>query len=134
MKRMMGYAIVIAMGLVVCACASGGSGQSDADLKPAMSVSGTAKLDAKGIIEISGQHFPAGSELALLLTTQDGVQSDIGYALEPVPVPDGRGAWSTRWSYGRYVKKKLVKAGDYTLTAVDQDFNVLSTTTIEFIP
>lgn len=133
MKRLVGYAFFIAVGLVVIGCASMKSGQSDADLKPEISVAGAAKLDDDGTLEINGKRFQAGEEVALLLTTEDGVQADIGYALEPAPLPDNNGDWSTRWSYGRYVKKKLVKEGGYTLTAVDQDFNVLCTATIEFV-
>lgn len=48
-----------------------------------------------------------------LPVTTDGVQSDIGYAVTPAPVADAKGNWTTTWSYGRFVKKKLVAEGDY---------------------
>ena len=93
MTRLIVYAIFMAIGLMVIGCASLGSDQSNAHLTPEMSVPGPAKLDKKGDIEINGKSFQAGSEVALLFTTEDGVQSDIGYALEPVPVPDNQGDW-----------------------------------------
>ena len=91
------------------------------------------KLDKKGAAQITGNGFIPGSEVILLFVTDDGVQSDIGYALEPAPRADNDGSWITTWSYGRFVKKKMVKEGKYLISAVDEDFNVLCEASIEFV-
>lgn len=91
-----------------------------------------AKLDKSGSVNLSGSNFPEGKEVCLLLTTEDGVQSNIGYALNPQPVADKGGSWSSTWSYGRFVKKKLVKEGRYEIVAVDEDYNTIAQETITF--
>ncbi|MTI18173.1 hypothetical protein E1162_13080 [Rhodobacteraceae bacterium RKSG542] len=95
-------------------------------------VNGSAKMDKKGEITISGKDFPKGAEVTLIFTTADGVDSDISYALKPAPVADADGNFSTTWSYGRFVKKKLVAPGEFSLLASDTDFNPLAETKITF--
>lgn len=97
-----------------------------------LKVPASTALDKKGMLEISGSGFKANEPVLLLFTTADGVTSEIGYALKPEPVADTKGNWSTQWSYGRFVKKKLVAAGDFTLSATDDDFNELAATKIKF--
>ena len=99
----------------------------------AITAGGPAKLDKKGTLELSGSGFAPNSEIVLVFATDDGVQSDIGYALKPAPAADAGGNWKTTWSYGRFVKKKLVKAGDYTLVATDADFNPVAKAKIQFV-
>lgn len=105
---------------------------SSAAIAQDLKAQGPAALDNKGVLEISGAGFEANAPVVLLFTTADGVTSDIGYALDPEPVADADGNWNTSWSYGRFVKKKLVAAGDFTLTAADDEFNELATTAIHF--
>ncbi len=97
-----------------------------------LKVPASAALDKKGMMEISGSGFKANEPVLLLFTTADGVTSEIGYALKPEPVADAKGNWNTQWSYGRFVKKKLVAAGDFSLSATDNDFNELAATKIKF--
>ena len=97
-----------------------------------LSVKGVAKLDDKGKIAISGTGFPAGAEITLIFATADGVESDISYALEPAPIADVNGRFTTTWAYGRFVKKKLVATGDFVLKATDTDFSPLGETKITF--
>ena len=99
---------------------------------PQITAADLLKLDKKGKIELAGQGFTPHSEITLLLTTTDGVQSDIGYAVTPAPVADAKGNWTTTWSYGRFVKKKLVAEGDYSLIATDEDFTPLAQGTVTF--
>ncbi len=91
-----------------------------------------AALDKEGVLEISGSGFEANAPVFLLFTTADGVTAEIGYALEPQPTADADGNWSTNWSYGRFVKKKLVAVGDFNMSATDDDFQELATATISF--
>lgn len=131
MKRffIMGLGVLVFFGLTGCA---------DKNMKttaaPEMMIEGKARLDPKGTVGIRGTHFPPQKEVALLFTTADGVQSDIGYALDPAPKAGKNGMWTTTWSYGRFVKKKLVKDGTYRLTAVDEDYNVICETMVAFPP
>ncbi|WP_169544102.1 hypothetical protein [Sneathiella aquimaris] len=115
----------VSMALVLSACAS--SGSSTATL-----VAVTAPLDKKGEVVLTGTGFAPDTEISLLFTTTDGVESDIGYALEPAPKSDSKGNWKTIWSYGRFVKKKLVSNGEYQLLATDENFNPLAKGTIRF--
>ncbi|MBC7359740.1 MAG: hypothetical protein H5U10_14510 [Desulfacinum sp.] len=91
-------------------------------------------LDKKAEVHLKGTGFPAGLEVAILLVSHDGVTSDIGFALEPEPKADEAGDWAVVWKCGRFVSKKLVKAGTYTLKAADPDYNVLAETTVTFVP
>ncbi len=93
---------------------------------------GSAVLDKNGSIELSGSGFSPNSDVTLLFTTKDGVESDIGYALNPAAHADDKGNWSTTWSYGRFIEKKLIDEGEYSLVVTDSDFIPVSQTTITF--
>lgn len=133
MKRFLRIGLVIIFTLPLFGCAGTGKKSGTQDVKPEIMVSEALKLHKKGVVLISGQGFSAESEIMLLFTTNDGVQADIGYALDPSPVVSKEGTWSTNWSYGRFVAKKLVNEGDFELIAVDQDFNPLCTFTVQFV-
>jgi hypothetical protein len=89
-------------------------------------------LDKKGQVTIMGSGFQPGQELRLLFKTADGVMTNIGPRLEPQPVANERGAWTTVWSYGRLVSKKLVKAGVYAILVTDADYNILASAPLSF--
>ncbi len=99
---------------------------------PDITAASSATLDNEGTLELRGSGFAPDSEVVLLFTSADGVESDIGYALEPAPMADADGNWITTWSYGRFVKKKLVTEGIYSLVATDVDFVPLATEQITF--
>ena len=86
-------------------------------------------------VVIMGTGFKPKQEIRILFSTQDGLQSDIGYALKPEPKPNKSGTWGTSWSAGRYVRRKLIKpkGGAYTITAADSDYNPLASTVVTFI-
>jgi len=90
------------------------------------------KMSKKAIITIVGTGFKPGQEVSLLFTTTDGVQADIGYALKPQPKANNIGAWVSTWSCGRYISKKLIKEGAYTITVADSDYNILAHTPVAF--
>ena len=71
-------------------------------------------------------------EVALLFIDVNGVTSDIGFATDPQPVADKAGSWATTWNCGRFVDRKLIKAGTYTIKAADVDYNVLAEATVTF--
>jgi len=42
------------------------------------------------------------------------------------------GTWSTTWSAGRFVSKKLIKKGAYTIQATDADYNPITMAPVNF--
>jgi len=91
------------------------------------------KLDKKIKIGLSGEGFAAGQEIRILImAAKDGAEYDIGYALDPEPVPDDAGKWATTWDAGRFVGKKLVKEGANQLQVTDADYNALAEFTVTF--
>ena len=90
------------------------------------------KLDSKAKVTIVGTGFKPGQEVSLLFTSADGVQADIGYALKPAPKANKIGSWVTTWSCGRFIKKKLIKKGAYTITVTDSDYNVITHAPVAF--
>ncbi len=133
MKHVFTILTLLAFSLFLASCNSVNTGGLMKPTAATIQVAGQLKLDAKGVIELTGNGFAPSQKLVVLFITEDGVESDIGYALEPEPVADDSGALKTEWSYGRFVKKKLVKEGSYTLTVTDEDFNQLATTEIVFV-
>ena len=83
------------------------------------------KMNKDAKVVIMGAGFNPGQEIFLMFTSSDGVRSDIGYALKPKPMSSERGTWATTWSCGRYIQKKFIKEGAYTITATDGDYNTL---------
>ena len=114
-------------------CASTSGGQS-ATAFSATIVMGTPRvpLDNEAEAVIMGKGFQPGQEVFLVITDANGVQSDIEYAIKPIPKADAAGAWSTTWSCGRYVKKKLVREGTFVITAVSTKYEPLTSTQVTF--
>lgn len=129
MQKILGMLLVALITIGLTACSALNFNDSSG---PKITSGITAKLDKSGKVDISGTEFPAGEEVHLLFTTDDGVQSNIGYALDPQPVAGKDGAWTSTWSYGRFVKKKLVKEGSYVIVAVDDDYNSIAQESIKF--
>ena len=123
--------LILIIGLFGCANMTGGKRATASGATLAM---GTPRvpLDGKAEAVIMGKGFQPGQEVFLVITDANGVQSDIEYALKPVPKADAAGAWSTTWSCGRYVKKKLVKEGTFVITAVNTKYEPLASTEVTF--
>jgi hypothetical protein len=100
--------------------------------KPLVEVAGPVKMDKKAKVTINGKGFRPGQEVIILLTDKNGVKTDIGYALKPAPKADDSGVWTTTWSCGRFISKKLVKKGEHRLTVTDSDYNPLAHGTVSF--
>ena len=121
--------MVLIVGLV--GCSTFGSGGS----KPApqlVVVTPEVALDKKATVDLQGLNFKPDQEVALLFIDVNGVTSDIGFAVDPQPVADKTGSWATTWKCGRFVDRKLIKAGTYTIKAADADYNVLAEATVNF--
>ena len=118
--------------LVGCSYSNKGKG-ADMQISPTMEIAGPIKMDRKATASISGKDFKPGQEINILLTANDGMQSDIGYALEPTPKADESGVWSTTWKCGDFVRRKMVKADiSYKITATDGEYNAITHTSVTF--
>ncbi len=131
MKRIFAILIFLMAGTLVVGCA--GMKPKAETTNYQVSVAGPAKLDKKGTIEISGTGFQSGSDIVLLFNSADGIKSDLSGSLKPAPIADATGAWKTTWAYGRMVKKKIIKGGNYTINVADQDYQKLANVTVNFV-
>ena len=84
-------------------------------------------------VKLKGTGFKPGADLMILFTDQDGVPLDIGWALKPEPKADANGEWAATWNAKRYIEKKMIKSGEYTLSVTDADYNELDSKTIKFV-
>ena len=133
MKKVIRVFVLAVFALAGCSAPGGGKGPL-MNAQPILEVAGPVKMDNKAVTTVSGRNFKPGQEINLVFTTSDGLQNDVGYALEPTPKADGSGAWSTTWKVGDFIAKKKVKAGgSHELTATDSDYNPLAKTTLTFI-
>lgn len=83
-------------------------------------------------IDIIGAGFETDEEVRVLFTDADGMQTDIGYALEPAPKGNKSGAWVTTWTVDEFIKAGLVKPGVYTLLVTTNEFKPIAQTAIVF--
>lgn len=119
--------------LILVLSLSGFSQAAGNEGSPTLTVSGPDSMDKKATVEISGKGFTPGKDINLLFTAQDGMQSDIGYALEPVPKADQNGNWNTTWKCYDFIRRKMVKAGAaYKITATDTQYTPLAHTNVAF--
>jgi len=84
-------------------------------------------------VVITGTGFLPGQEVNLLFTSQDGITSDIGYALKPELKVDKTGTWGTTWGCGRFISKKLITGGAYKVMAVDENYQPLAQASVYFV-
>ncbi|MDP2644253.1 MAG: hypothetical protein Q8P24_04890 [Desulfobacterales bacterium] len=131
MKKVIGGLIAIVMVLGLIQITATASHAEEASPKvvigtPVVQMSKTSK------VIILGSGFKPGQEVRLLFTTDDGLQSDIGYALNPEPKANENGVWATTWEAGRYVGQKLVKQGAYVITATDADYKIIDQAPVSF--
>jgi hypothetical protein len=132
MKKLIVLLAVAIASTVFVGCSALNSDQNGSE---AAVTTETSKVDlsSKGTITIMGTGFTKKQEIRLLFIDANGIKADIGYALNPEPKVSDEGTWTTTWSYGRYVKKKLIKEGKYTLKVTDADYNVIAETLITFV-
>jgi hypothetical protein len=122
--------MVLIVGLVGCSTFGAGGSKPAPQL---VVVTPEVALDKKATVELKGLNFKPDQEVALLFIDANGVTSDIVFATDPQPVADKAGTWATTWNCGRFVSRKLIKEGTYTIKAADVDYNVLAEATVNFI-
>lgn len=132
MKRFMALIVFLMVATLVVGCA-GVSTQPEMDKKEiTVSTAGPFTLDKKGKLDFSGSGFAPGTDIVLIFNSSDGIKSDLSDALKPAPKADANGSWATTWSYGRMVKKKIIKAGSYTVDIVNEDYDKISSVVVTF--
>jgi hypothetical protein len=127
--------VMVAAGLMGCATMGGGEGEGEGLAgSPVVAVGNpTVPMDKKGAVQLMGAGFKPGQKINVLFTSKEGSVSNVSWALKPQPVPNDRGTWSTTFTYGRYVSKKMVKAGEaYVITVTDGDYNFLCQVPVAF--
>ncbi|SFM38760.1 hypothetical protein [Thermodesulforhabdus norvegica] len=90
------------------------------------------KLGKKVEVRLKGSGFSPGQELAILFVADDGVITDISFALDKTPIADDKGNWEVVWDCSRFISKKIIRAGSYTLKVTDPDYSVLAETVVTF--
>jgi hypothetical protein len=91
-----------------------------------------SELAPKSTIDIMGSGFIPDEEVRILYTDAEGMQTDIGYALEPAPKAGKSGAWLTTWQCEEFIKAKLVTDGAFELVVTDNEFKPLAKTYVYF--
>lgn len=132
MKRFMALIVFLMVATFVVGCA-GVTTKAEMDKTSiTISTAGPFTLDKKGKLDFGGNGFTPGTDIVLIFNSSDGVKSDLSDALKPAPKADATGAWATTWSYGRMVKKKIIKEGSYTIDIVNEDYDKLSSVIVTF--
>jgi len=127
--------LILVIGLFGCAHMSDSKGSAESALPLAPTVAmGTpmVPLDSKAEAVIMGAGFQPGQEVFLVITDANGILSDIEDTLKPLPKANAAGAWSTTWSCGRFVKKKLVTEGAFVITVTDPQYVPLAYVPVTF--
>ncbi len=132
MKRFLTAIVFLIVGTLVVGCASVTPKAEMEKSTMTVSAAGPFTLDNKGKLDFSGKGFVPGTNIVLIFNSSDGVKSDLSDALKPAPEVDASGAWATTWSYGRMVKKKIIKAGSYTIDIVNEDYDPLASVVVTF--
>jgi len=90
------------------------------------------KIDKKASVVIMGSGFKPDQEFSILVSDENGLQTDIGYALKPEPKADAYGTWATTWDAGRFVSKKIIGAGPCKIVVTDADYNPIAHSVVFF--
>ena len=126
--------VIIMVGLIGVGSigVSGASSASQSGLTPSVTIiTPVVPLDKSTKMVILGAGFEPGEELNLVIDT-GGLLSDISSGLNPDPVANEKGAFITTWTCSRYVSKKVVKHGVYSLIVADDDYDFLAWTPFAF--
>jgi hypothetical protein len=130
------------MALVFLAAFSGGIGPDLGQLqdeavagessKPTVNVSPSqVEYKRKVKVTISGSGFKPQQELGLLLEV-GGAPSDISGLVEPKPVANEKGEFSSVWVIDDEIRSNLLTPTSHTIEVVDEDWRMLAQATLEF--
>ena len=133
MKRLTGALAVVMLVGGLMWCTNIGSSTSFAGEPMVVNGTPVVKMDKKtAFVSLYGTGFKPGQEVRILFATKDGVRADIGYALKPELQVNELGQWVTQWNCWRYIRKKLIKPGVYTLTVTDGEYSPIAQVPVAF--
>jgi len=84
-------------------------------------------------VKLKGMGFTPGQEVMVLYSDEDGVRTDVGWALDSEPKADANGAWEATWDAKRFVQKKMITEGEYMITVTDADYNEIDSKTVKIV-
>lgn len=135
-KGILGMTVVLLIVALMGCAQMGGKGGEQEGLtgSPVLAVDkAMAPMDSKGSVQLMGAGFKPGQQINILFTSKEGSVSNVSWAIKPEPVPNDQGTWSTTFTYGRYVSRKMVEPGQaYVITVTDGDYNFLCQVPIGF--
>jgi hypothetical protein len=135
--------ILLGLGIVIPALAqSARSPSTMPKLSAALGSQGKASLvvspavvtgDSKNMpLTILGSGFTPGQEVFILID-MGGVVSDISYLMKPTAKANEFGAFAGDVNFARMWKKKLVKEGAYSISAMGMDGTIIATAPVRFV-
>lgn len=133
MKRCFGFLVAVCFVFGFIGFSGSSAISMAGDIGPVLAL-GTplVNYEKKVSVIIMGSGFKPGEELSMLIVDDSGLQTDIGYALKPVPKADATGTWATTWNAGDFVSKKIFKAGPCKIIVTDADYNPVAHTVVFF--
>lgn len=100
---------------------------------PIVTATPMVKMEKDAKVFILGAGFKPHQAVKILHTDVNGVTSDIDSESSPTPVvADSNGEWSTVWSPGQFISKKMISEGITALKITDKDYNLLAHVSISF--
>lgn len=131
-----GFALLIVAALLGGTGSSKGPLQSEAvaadAAQPTVTIAPSpVEYKRKVKVTISGSGFKPQQELGLLLEV-GGAPSDISGLVEPKPVTNEKGEFSSVWVIDDEIRRKLLAPTSHTIEVVDEDWRMLAQATLEF--
>jgi hypothetical protein len=83
-------------------------------------------------VKLKGTGFTPDQEVMILFTDGNGIRTDVGWALKTQPKADANGMWETIWDAKRFMQKKMIKEGAYTITVTDAEYNDIDAKEVQF--
>ena len=84
-------------------------------------------------VKLKGTGFTPNQEVMILYKDEDGVLTDVGWALDSEPKADASGAWEVTWDAKRLAQKKLLGEGEYLITVTDADYNEIDSKMLKVV-
>lgn len=120
-------AIVSALGVFSLASA----GQAKSNTPQLVITPAEVEYRSKVTVVFSGSGFKPKQDLNIEVEL-GGAPSDVSWLMEPKPVPDANGAFSSKWVLDDEIRRKLFEPKTYTVEVVDADGKVLTQTPLVF--
>ncbi|MEW6671908.1 MAG: hypothetical protein AB1427_09390 [Thermodesulfobacteriota bacterium] len=133
MKRCFGFLVAVFFVIGIVGFSGSSAPCLAGDVGPVVALGTPLVKEGKKVdVVIMGSGFKPGEDVSLLIYDDSGLQTDIGYALKPLPKADETGTWATTWNATDFLKKKIIKPGPCKITAADGEYNPVAHTVVFF--